>query len=76
MIHCFQNKPLRKSANLLFRTGDTLFKDDFHSIEFISIKNLLLSSCSFTINTCPKAPLPSPRTTLKSVINFGFKFLL
>ena len=68
MVHGFEDEPFREGVDLLLAAGDVLLVDDLHRVELVCVRLDLLSDVSFTMNTCPKAPFPSPRTTLKSVM--------
>lgn len=71
VVHCFEDESFGEGVDLLLAAGDVLLVDDLHRVELVCMRLLLLSLVSFTINTCPNAPLPNPRTTLKSVMFLG-----
>lgn len=71
VVHGFEDESFGEGVDLLLAAGDVLLVDDLHRVELVCMRLHLLSLVSFTMNTCPNAPLPSPRTTLKSVMLLG-----
>ena len=68
VVHGLEDESFGERVYLLLAAGDVLLVDDLHRVELVCMRPQVLSLVSFTMNTCPKAPLPSPRTTLKSVM--------
>lgn len=70
VVHGFEDESFGKSIDLLLLASYRVLVDYLHRVELVCIYTILLYCVSFTIKTCPKAPLPKPLTTLKSVIAF------